>query len=68
MTMLDDKKKSHTFTLPMRLSIYLTNVKKSCQNTIRKKWVRNIIGGIYKLLNHVYLIRTKMNFQNITYF
>lgn len=67
-TTLNDKKKSHTSTLPMRLSIYITSVTKSCQNTIRKQQVRNIIGGIHRLLNHMYLIHKKTNFQNITYF
>ena len=68
MTTLNDKKKSHTSILPMRLSIYITSVTKSCQNTNKKQQVRNIIGGIHRLLNHMCLIHKKMNFQNITYF
>lgn len=67
-TTLNDKKKSHASTLPMRFSICITSVTKSCQNTIRKQQVRNLIGGTHRLLNHMYLIHKKMNFQNITYF
>lgn len=43
------------------------NTDDECQNTIRKKQVNSIIGGIHKLLNHIYLIQINVKFQNITY-
>lgn len=45
MTMLDAKKQAHTSTLPMRLSMYGTNIKKSCQNTIRKNGLGTELGA-----------------------
>lgn len=46
----------------MRLSIQMTSVK-----TLLEKQINNVIGGIHKLLNHIYLIQINVKFQNITY-
>lgn len=56
------KRKSYTSILPMRLSIQMTSVK-----ILLEKQINNIIWGIHKSLNHIYLIQINVKFQNITY-
>lgn len=60
--MLNDKKK----IIHLHPANEAVNTDDKCQNTIRKK-INNIIWGIHKLLNHIYLIQINVKFQNITY-